>query len=572
MGANRVKEAETIKETLEAENERTETKFEEIQASNKQLSKEKLDLKKKVRDLNKQNRLLKKELSAATKGAKIESSLRADAQTEELIARKNEEIEKLRTKNAEMSAALSTFSEAQTSVRVVGSAIGSLDSQAEELRRELKAVRKAMVEQQTEFVRIMGDIGSALDSKLEDTARAMQELKSKYRAESMRRKLLYNELQELRGNIRVYCRVRQLLPHEVQAGLVPCTSFPAEGEVTVTSEDGKARNFEFDQVFGPGTTQEAVFEDMEPLVLSAIDGYNVAVLAYGQTGAGKTYTMMGSRNSRGVNYRALERLFRETAADTDSQYEINASFLEIYSEQIRDLLNPSEAKDGWGKKSSSSKYDIKRGANGMEVPGLTIVPVNSTRDVLDVMERGDKARSVTATAMNDVSSRSHSILQITIQSTNRVSGATTFGKLTLVDLAGSERVGKSKASGQALKEAAAINKSLSALGNCITAIATSKPHVPYRDSKLTYLLQDSIGGSSKTLVFLCCGPATVHHSETVSTLQFGTRTRSVVLGPAQRNSSGGGGGGGPKRARGAGGALPKLPDGFAASVPLPPKA
>ena len=315
------------------------------------------------------------------------------------------------------------------------------------------------------------------------------------------RKRLFNLVQELRGNIRVFCRCRpptekELSSADEMAGL--CVDFPGEGEVAMSTEKGKKKTWEFDQVFNTTSSQKEIYGEVSPLVTSVLDGYNVCIFAYGQTGTGKTYTMMGPEDDRGVNTRALEELFslslkrRDTITD-----EITVSVLEVYNEQIKDLL-ADDAGD--------RRYVIREGPGGSYVPDLTIVSVESLGEVIELLSLADVNRSTAKTNMNEHSSRSHLILSCNVKSTNKHSGEVSKGKLHLIDLAGSERVGKSGATGQALKEAQSINKSLSALGDVIAARGSKSSHVPFRNSTLTQLLQDSLKNDSKTLMFVCISP------------------------------------------------------------------
>lgn len=345
---------------------------------------------------------------------------------------------------------------------------------------------------------------------------------------------LYNQVQDLKGSIRVYCRVRPFLPG--QPNSVSTVHRLDEGSITINTpakyaKDGR-KSFMFNKVFGPSATQEEIFSDTQPLIRSALDGYNVCIFAYGQTGSGKTHTMTGPREltqeSVGVNYRALSDLFliSEQRKDTIS-YEISVQMLEIYNEQVRDLL----ATDGLNK-----RLEIRNSSqNGLNVPEASLVPVSSTSEVIGLMNIGQKNRAVGATAMNDRSSRSHSCLTVHVQGRELASGTTLRGCMHLVDLAGSERVDKSEVVGDRLKEAQHINKSLSALGDVISSLSQKNSHVPYRNSKLTQLLQDSLGGQAKTLMFVHISPEPDAVGETISTLKFAERVSTVELGAARIN-------------------------------------
>ncbi|XP_030543229.1 kinesin-like protein KIN-14I isoform X1 [Rhodamnia argentea] len=344
---------------------------------------------------------------------------------------------------------------------------------------------------------------------------------------------LYNQVMDLKGNIRVYCRVRPFMPG--QSDLLSTVENIEDGIISITtpSKHGKGRrSFNFNKVFGPSATQAEVFSDTQPLIRSVLDGYNVCIFAYGQTGSGKTYTMTGPRQlteqNQGVNYRALSDLFFLAEQRKDIfVYDVSVQMIEIYNEQVRDLL----VSDG-----SNRRLEIRNSSQtGLSVPDASLVPVSSTFDVIDIMNLGHRNRAVGATALNDRSSRSHSCLTVHVQGRDLTSGTILRGCMHLVDLAGSERVDKSEVTGERLKEAQHINKSLSALGDVISSLAHKNPHVPYRNSKLTQLLQDSLGGQAKTLMFVHISPEPDALGETISTLKFAERVATVELGAARVN-------------------------------------
>ncbi|KAJ1256622.1 hypothetical protein BS78_K343000 [Paspalum vaginatum] len=348
---------------------------------------------------------------------------------------------------------------------------------------------------------------------------------------------LYNQIQDLRGNIRVYCRVRPFHPGKVSSSSSVSGIEDRTITVMVPSKYGKdaRKSFTFNRVFGPLATQEEVFTDMQPLVRSVLDGFNVCIFAYGQTGSGKTFTMSGPKvlteEGLGVNYRALNDLFsiQEQRKDTIC-YEIAVQMMEIYNEQVRDLLQNG----------GNKKLEIRNSSQkGLAVPDANVVPVTTTSDVIDLMNLGQKNRAVCSTAMNDRSSRSHSCLTVHVQGRDLTSGTVLRGCMHLVDLAGSERVDKSEVVGDRLKEAQHINKSLAALGDVIAALAQKSTHVPYRNSKLTQLLQDSLGGQAKTLMFIHIAPEPDAVSESISTLKFAERVATIELGAAKSNKEGG---------------------------------
>lgn len=347
---------------------------------------------------------------------------------------------------------------------------------------------------------------------------------------------LYNLVQDLKGTIRVYCRVRPFLPGQSD-GQSTVDYIGENGNIMIANpyKQGKdaRRVFAFNKVFATNVTQQQIYADTQPLVRSVLDGYNVCIFAYGQTGSGKTYTMSGPdlnmEDTWGVNYRALRDLFEISKARVDFiEYEVGVQMIEIYNEQVRDLL----VIDG-----SNRRLDIRNNSqlNGLNVPDACLVPVKCTQDVLDLMKIGQKNRAVGATALNERSSRSHSVLTVHVRGKELLSGSILKGCLHLVDLAGSERVDKSEAVGERLKEAQHINRSLSALGDVISALAQKSTHIPYRNSKLTQVLQDSLGGHAKTLMFVHINPEVNSIGETISTLKFAERVASIELGAARSN-------------------------------------
>lgn len=272
------------------------------------------------------------------------------------------------------------------------------------------------------------------------------------------------------------------------------------------------------------TAQADIFDfSIRPTVDDILNGYNGTVFAYGQTGAGKSYTMMGSDIDddigKGVIPRIVEQIFASIlTSPSNIEYTVRVSYMEIYMERIRDLLVPQN--------DNLPVHEEK--SRGVYVKGLLEVYVSSVQEVYEVMRRGGNARAVAATNMNQESSRSHSIFVITVSQKNVETGSAKSGQLFLVDLAGSEKVGKTGASGQTLEEAKKINKSLSALGMVINALTDGKSsHVPYRDSKLTRILQESLGGNSRTTLIINCSPSSYNDAETVSTLRFGVRAKAI---------------------------------------------
>ncbi|KAM5577000.1 kinesin-like protein KIN-14R [Rosa sericea] len=357
-----------------------------------------------------------------------------------------------------------------------------------------------------------------------------EELKVKYNEEQAKRKKLFNEVQEAKGNIRVFCRCRPLSKEEITAGCKAVVDFEAakDGCLAFLTGGSTKKSFKFDRVYSPKDDQADVFVDASPMVISVLDGYNVCIFAYGQTGTGKTFTMEGTEKNRGVNYRTLEQLFEIANERKETfTYSISVSVLEVYNEQIRDLLDTSPQ--------SSKKLEIKQAPEGYHhVPGIVEAKVESIKEVWRVLQAGSNARAVGSNNVNEHSSRSHCLLCIMVKAKNLINGECTKSKLWLVDLAGSERLAKTDVQGERLKEAQNINRSLSALGDVISALANKSGHIPYRNSKLTHLLQDSLGGDSKTLMFVQISPSDQDLGETMSSLNFATRVRGIELGPVRK--------------------------------------
>ncbi|CAM9194103.1 unnamed protein product, partial [Discosporangium mesarthrocarpum] len=330
--------------------------------------------------------------------------------------------------------------------------------------------------------------------------------------------------------VKVVVRIRPLSRKELQDGhKAIAEAMEDRGEIVVRNpradEREPPKSFFFDAVFGDRSAQERVYEVCgAPLVESVLQGYNGTIFAYGQTGAGKTHTMEGYPDPpelRGIIPKSFEHIFDKIALADNVQYLVRASYLEIYNEEIRDLL----AKD------PKNKLELKENVDsGVYVKDLTSFVVKSAMEIDHVMQAGKKNRSVGSTLMNQTSSRSHSIFTIVVECSRSDDRGDHIrvGKLNLVDLAGSERQSKTGATGDRLKEANKINLSLSALGNVISALVDGRSHhIPYRDSKLTRLLQDSLGGNTKTVMCANAGPAEYNYDETVSTLRYANRAKNI---------------------------------------------
>ncbi|KAK6983284.1 Kinesin-like protein kifc3, partial [Biomphalaria glabrata] len=394
---------------------------------------------------------------------------------------------------------------------------------------QLKAAYVSLKEEVKDMPRNMGMLMSQVQKQIQQTLAEVnaknKELVEKYLREMKLRKKLHNELVDLKGNIRVFCRIRPSIKEDgTEENDIVVSVDSNDDTLVAVNNNGKTQMFDVDKAFSMNSSQTQVFEEVSSLVRSVIDGYNVCIFAYGQTGSGKTFTMEGPQSDPGINQRALQLLFEETKS-SEWQYEITASVMEIYNETMRDLLNVDTA----------NKLEIRmKPEGGLHVPGLENVTVTCLSDVNKLFDIGRRNRVTASTNMNEHSSRSHCLLRVTVTGLNPTTGSKSLGYLNLVDLAGSERVSKSMAEGARLKEAQSINKSLACLGDVIHALRNKHGHVPYRNSKLTYLLQDSLGGDSKTLMIVQVSPVEKNVSETVCTLTFGQRVRNIELGTATR--------------------------------------
>ncbi|KAI4499380.1 hypothetical protein M0802_005640 [Mischocyttarus mexicanus] len=330
--------------------------------------------------------------------------------------------------------------------------------------------------------------------------------------------------------VQVVVRCRPMDEKETARGYIRVVDvIPSRGVVEIRHprDDPSTDNvkvFTFDAVYDWRSTQQELYEEtVRPLVSSVLDGFNGTIFAYGQTGTGKTYTMEGSKmehERRGIIPRSFEHIFNHIGRSENMQYLVRASYLEIYQEEIRDLLHRDQ----------SLRFELKeKPESGVFVKDLSTAVCKSAAEIQHLMNEGNQNRTIGATNMNEHSSRSHAIFLITIEMGSiGDNGGIRVGRLNLVDLAGSERQSKTGASGERLKEASKINLSLSALGNVISALVDGKTtHVPYRDSKLTRLLQDSLGGNSKTIMVANIGPASYNYDETLTTLRYANRAKNI---------------------------------------------
>lgn len=382
-----------------------------------------------------------------------------------------------------------------------------------------------------------------LHRQMQEAIDAADLANEKLRAEETLRRKLHNQVQELKGNIRVFCRVRPTLastetgPAKIE---FPDTDTDSKEVVIQGPEQRSALGnvttaispFSFDRVFGPQSQNAEVFEEISQLVQSALDGYNVCIFCYGQTGSGKTFTMSAAD---GMIPRAVQQIYTEATRLEEKgwKYKMEGSFVEVYNENLNDLLGKSEDLD---KKKLEIRHDTAK--KQTIITDVTTVLLDRPERVHEMLKRATNNRSVAATKANERSSRSHSVFILRLLGENSITGERSEGTLNLVDLAGSERLAHSQATGERLKETQSINKSLTCLGDVINALGNAKEgsHIPYRNSKLTYLLQYSLGGNSKTLMFVMISPLQAHLNETITSLKFATKVHNTHIGTAKKQT------------------------------------
>ena len=282
----------------------------------------------------------------------------------------------------------------------------------------------------------------------------------------------------------------------------------------------KELQFMFDRVFDMSATNEEVFEGTtKDIITSLLDGYNCSVFAYGATGAGKTHTMLGKDTDLGITFRTMAELFSQIQLQSEHrEFNLGVTYLEVYNENVCDLLH------------KSGPLAIRDdGRHGIIVAGLNIITIHSPDELLTLLARGNKNRTQHPTDANAESSRSHAVFQVYVNITNKLDGQKKHVKLSMIDLAGSERASATGCKGARFKEGANINKSLLALGNCINNLADGIKHIPYRDSKLTRLLKDSLGGNCHTVMIANVGPSSLSFEDTYNTLRYANRAKKIKL-------------------------------------------
>ena len=325
------------------------------------------------------------------------------------------------------------------------------------------------------------------------------------------------------ANVNVICRFRPMNDLERTSGNEQVCEFTSQSSLTFhSSREKNIYNFTFDRIFAPTSTQLELYDfGAKGIIESVLNGYNGTVLAYGQTSSGKTYTMEGiidKPGARGIIPRMIDHVFDHIYKNDGIEFILKVSMIEIYQEKIRDLIDLSKV-----------NLNIREDSiKGIYVDGVSEHYVARPNDILELLAIGSSHRAQAATYMNEHSSRSHSIFILTINQSNKKEGYSKIGKLYLVDLAGSEKISKTGVTGHTLEEAKIINKSLTTLGRVINNLTDGKStHIPYRESKLTRVLQESLGGNSKTCLIITCSPSIYNESETLSTLRFGERAKKI---------------------------------------------
>lgn len=452
----------------------------------------------------------------------------------------NEKIESLKKellmgqdKIGHLAEQISTSETNITSVLVP--ALKNLETKVEELNLELKDLQKKEIDLNNRMQHL--DTLNREESNklltLKEQSRTYQnEITNFYeqiKSEEQYRRFLHEKLQELKGNIRVFCRIKpddpdKTFSYNIQSLVDLKESLVIEETKTSgiinSTQTVKSHVFSFDKIFDKTCSNGDIFQEISQLVQSSLDGFNVCIFTYGQTGSGKTFTM--SNLNDGLIPRSLSLMFEQVDVNSTSGFKLYGQFFEIYGETVKDLIrNTSFA-------SSSNENEVE--IENPELSEINIVQLNSLSQINNLLIHTNKKRATAATMSNDVSSRSHSVFKVYITKFNKLlNKQTIISTLNLIDLAGSERLNRSKVTGERLKETLAINKSLSSLGDVISSLKSNSNHVPYRNSKLTYLLRDSLGGNSKTLMFVNISCLNSHLNESLSSLRFANKVNETIL-------------------------------------------
>mmetsp|Transcript_16795 Transcript_16795/g.25247 ORF Transcript_16795/g.25247 Transcript_16795/m.25247 type:complete len:1631 (-) Transcript_16795:170-5062(-) len=462
-----------------------------------------------------------RELESQGGGGNSATDKKALVAAEKKFEKQSKEVEKVHRK--EKAALEGRVSVLEKDLERTTSALTDAESERDQLRQRVKELGSANSEM--EALRLKADSADQLAADLQVSHDHITQLTAQYKKEANLRKKYKNELEDLKGAIRVYARVRPMAQYEKDRNCECVVSFPDETSVKVQTSRGE-KEFEFDAAFTDTSTQEQVFEDTKRLVESMLDGYNVCLFAYGQTGSGKTFTMTGSADLPGLTPRSINEMYRLIHERTHCTVRVSTYFVELYNDNIVDLYWLLDNKKGRGE---PPRLDIKLDSKKMVyIKNCIVKDASSAEELMELFRLGNMERHVGATKMNAESSRSHSIFAVMCESYDSTTKKTVTGKLSLVDLAGSERADKTGASAERLREAQSINKSLSALGDVISALSEGEKFIPYRNNKLTQLMQDSLGGNAKTLMFVNFSPADYNSDETVTSLSYATRVKKIT--------------------------------------------
>lgn len=456
----------------------------------------------------------------------------------------NEELNKYRADNdRELNEYKSSYNDLNEKYKIIESELNDEKDLNDKLQDKLKQYGNT-----SNDLKYLQENLINVKNELKDKDSLIDILENDLRSGESLRKKLHNQIQELKGNVRVFARVRPKLSRDLNSQLAnfvyPDNHFKEGGRQiqlisNIQNAQGQNRqqnyNFSFDRVFDPTSSQSLIFDEIQQLTQSVLDGYNVCIFAYGQTGSGKSWTMEGGSHhgtDAGMIPRAIYHIFETTnkLKEQGWNYKLRGQFLEIYNEQIIDLLSNGD---------QEKKHNITHEKNGQtSVSDINIIPLEEPNQVYKLLHKANKKRSVAATRVHEQSSRSSSVFSLKLDGENEITGEHCSSVLNLVDLAGSERLDSTGTLNDPvrLKETQSINKSLSSLSDVISALGSGS-HVPYRNSKLTYLLQNSLSSNSKTLMFLNLSPLQEHLQESLCSLRFALKVHSTHIGQAKRTMS-----------------------------------
>jgi CII-binding regulator of phage lambda lysogenization HflD len=404
--------------------------------------------------------------------------------------------------------------DAQEKIQSLASDPESRTSESEKLTEKLAEVQ--VIANEVETMKENFDIAT---KELTQFKKKFDEMEKDYKESEEIRRKLHNKIEDAKGKIRVYARCRPLSKSETANNNQRAVALLDNETMRIIP---KKRDFVFSRVFGEDSTQEEVFKETSDLIQSSLDGFNVCIFAYGQTGSGKTFTIAGADTPEleGLVPRSMKHLFHLFKKNQKMfKYEVECYMLELYLDELYDLFNKGPKQD----------LKIKKDSNGnVVVLGTQKRKAESYSELYQIYNDGGANRHTRQTKMNEASSRSHLVFSILITGTNLQTGEKSMGKLTLVDLAGSESRKKTQTDDMGNKEALSINGSLLCLGEVIAALSEKKKYVPYRNSPLTMLLSDSLGGVAKTLMFVCVSPADYNVEETITSLTYATRVKTIT--------------------------------------------